>query len=154
MKSQAKYLFLILLGLTIGNGAQAQDDGHARSNDCGRLHIQIGNATPLKCQLITSKQVHGKLISSPPAMIPPGFSGRFDMYQTFYGPEIVLEYSCEGETISFVTQQNYCFMKAGQLSAKVLSSSPRLKASYTAERGSYYWGQPGIVNWVINSTEV
>lgn len=127
--------------------AKTHDD---EPNNCERLHIQIGNVTSKACQLVKSKVNHGNLVSAPPATIPAGFTMQFDIKQSFKGPDIELQYQCDNETITFRSQQNYCFMKAGKISGSIISSTANIHGSYTKEEGSYYWSKPGFINWVFS----
>lgn len=147
MKYKFTPLFVIFLNLMITTNAYAD----IKDNDCARLHIQIGNASNTACQLISSKVIHGTLVSSPPAMIMAGFTERFDVTQTYRGPEIVLVYSCGGKRITVASQQNYCLLKAGDVSGRIIAADENIHATYTTENGSYYWGRPGLINWVLTT---
>ena len=147
---RSSLIILALIGSFSSVWAADDDDDGNSQNSCGRLHIQIGNALNQSCQLRSKQVIHGNLITSPPVLIAPGFSARFDMRQTFYGPDIILEYRCHGESISFSSQQNYCFMKAGKITGKVFTNGTKLRATYTAEPGSAFWGRPGLISWVIS----
>lgn len=137
------FIFLTIFCVSVWAGNE--------KNDCGRLHIQIGNATKTACQLLKTKVIHGKLISSPPAMIPAGYTDRFDVFQTFSGPNVAVEYRCNGQQITLASAQNYCFLEAGQVNGSITERSGSLYATHTSENGSYYWGKPGLINWVITS---
>lgn len=140
------FKFTLLNFLMISTVLADQNDNY---NDCWRLHIQIGNATPSPCSLVQSKVIHGSLSSSPPSVIFPGMTERFDMHQTFRGPEIQLKYLCNGKQITFSSQQNYCLFRAGNIATQVISHDSAISAFTTTENGSYYWGKPGFVNWVL-----
>lgn len=140
-----RYSYFIMASLFFSVTSWASDE-----NNCGRLHVQIANGTSSVCQLISSKIVRGILISSPPTAILPGDSKRFDMTQAFSGPNIILEYSCHNEHVIFESQQNYCFLQAGDITGTLLPPiNPYLQVTYTAETGSFFWSRPGIINWFI-----
>lgn len=151
MKSISSVIMVLSVTLMMVSLSWAKDKDDEKPNDCGRLHVQIGNATSQPCQLIKTTLNHGKLVTSPPAVILPGYTERFDLTQTYYGPDIILEYQCQGHSLKFESQQNYCFLKAGQVSGVLYSIDPKLRASFTTENGSYYWSKPGLISWIINS---
>lgn len=139
-----KLLALIFLSSVMITTAWAKD------NDCANFHIQISNSTKSACVLTSQKVEHGRLITSPPLSILPNDSKRFDMSQTLYGPAIMLSYQCGSEIITITSQQNYCFMEAGDISGNILHPLPQnLNANYAALTGSYYWGRSGSINWSI-----
>lgn len=142
MRKYAVILFSLFITTPVWAGSE--------SNDCERLHVQIGNMTSTSCQLVSSNVIHGNLVTPPPATIPAGFTGQFDIKQTFHGPNVVLQYACNGEQVTFSSQQNYCFMKAGQITGTIVSSSSNIHGSFTAEEGSYFWSKPGLINWLIS----
>ncbi|WP_028387642.1 hypothetical protein [Legionella fairfieldensis] len=118
-------------------------------NACGTLHIQIANLTSESCFLVTSNLIHGSLHSSPPATILSNDSKRFEIAQTVYGPEINLEYNCNGKYITFKSQQEYCLFSAGKISGQIVSKTVGIDASYTTESGSAFWRKPGTINWKL-----
>lgn len=120
------------------------------SNDCGDFHIQISNISKNTCILTSQRVIHGTLITPPPTSIMPNDSKRFDMQQTFYGPSITLNYQCGDEIISFTSQQNYCYIEAGDIAGTITHPAPKnLNANFTALSGSFWWSKSGSINWQI-----
>lgn len=147
MQTKLKTIFLILTLIPLIAAAEDKQG----ENECGRLNIQIGNATKKPCRLSVYKVKHGKMLLAPPAVILPGYTERFDLKQTYHGPDIQLSYQCDKSAILFNSQQNYCLLKAGQIHAVVISKTPDIRARVTSERGSYYWGKPGLVSWIFEN---
>lgn len=121
----------------------------ANHNGCESLEIQIGNATNAACRLISTNIIHGSLVSAPPAVILSGYTERFTIHQTVYGPHILLEYNCDNKRIKIKTQQNFCFLKAGKITTETLYSAG-VEAMATNIPGSYLWDKPGFANWTFN----
>ena len=137
-----------LLSYASFNVAQAADS----DNDCSSLHIQISNLTKEACILTSQNVIHGNLITPPPLSILPNDSKRFDMMQTGYGPSIRLSYQCGADIITFTSQQNYCFLEAGDITGTITHPlSDNVTASYKAIIGSYFWGMSGSINWELIS---
>lgn len=120
-------------------------------NACATIHIQIANMTESKCTLAKSDLLHGYLDSSPPLTILANDSKNFDITQTVFGPDVTLEYNCGDESIIIESQQNYCYMLSGSVKGKIISKTPNIRAFYTADEGSYFWQQPGTINWTLIS---
>lgn len=137
---------ILMLGILVSPMCHAADT----LSDCGHFHLQIANLTKSACILTSQKVVHGNLISSPPTSIMPNDSKVFDMEQTYYGPSVILSYQCGEENITFKSQQNYCYLHAGNITGEVLDPQPVVnKISYKSVTGSYYWEKPGNINWEI-----
>jgi hypothetical protein len=143
-----KFMSICFVGCMLSNSVLADDS-------CGDFHIQISNLTGETCVLTSQKVSHGNLSTPPPISIPSGDSKRFDMSQTeFYGPEIRLSYQCGSENISFVSQQNYCAMEAGNITGILLSPLPEnINAYHAVLPGSYWWSKSGSINWEIVKLE-
>lgn len=119
---------------------------------CAYLQIQIANATNQICHLVSSDVIHGSLLTAPPAALFPGNTRSFYMSQTLYGPHITVQYRCSNEIVTLTSQQNYCALEAGDISASVGQPFPRsMRVDYIKQTGSYYWDTPGMVSWVISS---
>lgn len=149
-----KKILIISVAALLACTAQA---AFAHSGDeigCSTLHIQIANDTPTSCRLIDRKVIHGNMETSPPEAILSGDSSRFDMVETLKGPEVDLTYRCNGKTITFKTQQNYCSiftLGAGSIHTEVLSHDSGIHAKANSDMGSYIWSRPGQVSWTLSS---
>jgi hypothetical protein len=121
-------------------------------SSCGNFNIQITNLSKVSCILINQDVSHGNTISAPPGSIMPTESKAFDMRQTeFYGPSIKLSYQCDKEIVIFNSQQNNCFLGAGDIMGSVSNIlSSTIIATYTASEGEWWWSTPGKINWTIS----
>ena len=148
MKIIHKFLLTLFLSLTFSVPAWADED-----NECGILKVQIANGTHHICYLVSSDVVHGNLMDQPPAALIPGQAKRFAMSQTLYGPHIVITYRCEGNFITITSQQNYCFLEAGNITGNISPPYPKnISVNSVIESGSYYWSKPGMISWIFSST--
>ncbi len=133
--------------VTSSTAAIAEDD-----SNCGSLSLMISNNTTETCQLIQKDVKYGKISSSTqvPVLISPGNSSfPFEMQQLFYGPAIVLTYQCGNDhTITFESQQDYCFFSAGNINATVYSAQS-MSAKYQKDTGSSFWDRHGTINWTL-----
>lgn len=121
-------------------------------NACERLHITVTNATSSSCNLVGSRLRHGgfsKNSTIPKSIIQGETSHPIILIQNTMGPELELTYRCgEGKVISFVSQQNLCFFRAGSIHADINKQSGLL-ASYTIQEGSFFWSKYGTIQWKI-----
>lgn len=141
-----KYLLSLALVSLVHTCAYADEE-----NPCGILHIQIANLTHKSCFLTKSNLIHGNFLSSPPTTILSNDSKKFDVAQTIFGPNIVLQYSCGDQQITFSSQQDLCFISAGKITGQVQTKTLNIDAYYNAESGSFIWNKPGIINWSLTN---
>lgn len=138
-------LSTVLLSSFITGMAHADDD-----NNCNKLSILITNSTGSTCTLINSYLRHGyyKYTSSVPMYIPANTTASpIFLEQGIFGPDLELSYSCgNGKLITFSSQQNLCFLSAGNVNGRVLYSQNTL-ADYQTLNGSWFWSQHGSINW-------
>lgn len=129
----------------------AQDDYNA----CANLSVAITNTTEKPCLLIKKTHPYGIMISN--SMIPTYLAAHmyyvFEMAQWGYGPDITLTYQCGADhDITFRTQQDYCLLNRGDITAVVLKRH-KLNAVADTELGSYFFGYHGSVSWTITSVD-
>ncbi|MHA7840698.1 MAG: hypothetical protein ACX932_02420 [Gammaproteobacteria bacterium] len=149
-----KNTVIISLLLLCTNVQAALADSSAHENGCSILHVQIANdmKSQQSCRLISTNIIHGNMDSSPPQSIIDGNSSRFDMVETFYGPEIELTYNCNDKQITFKTQQGYCMMfkgGAGAITTEIKHRDLGINAKPIVHKGSWLWSRPGQVTWSI-----
>ncbi len=141
-----KIMLLTLLLSNFITGIVHADD----VNNCGKLSILITNLTPSTCTLVNSYLRHGyyKYTSSVPMYIPANTTaGPVFIEQSIFGPDLELSYSCgDGKLITFSSQQNLCFLGAGDVYGRVLFSQ-NTSADYQAIIGSWFWEQHGVISW-------
>lgn len=139
---------LAALSLSSGIGFAADD------NNCGYLSIAISNNNPTSCTLVRKDIRHGNMSSGTqvPGLIPAGgVSFPFELSQTIFGPSVVLTYQCaDDQEITFESQQNLCFLSAGNITGTVYSAR-NMRAFYTSENGSYWWSSHGFISWTLAS---
>lgn len=120
------------------------------ANPCGRLHVVITNSTQNECGLASWDVKHGELLSSLPASLKSRTQASFDIEQAKgFGPEVKFAYTCANKAVDFFSQQNYCFLKAGKISATFEPSSPGISARYSVREGSYGRHRYGELMWFI-----
>lgn len=119
--------------------------------DCGYLNITILNRSGHTC-LLNSAQVGGGRIvyGAPSHEIQNGeMSANFRMQQSYtQGPRIRLSYTCQNKTIVMTSQQNFCFLEAGNISGQVESTN-NVFANFVATPGYYWYKIPGQIFWTI-----
>ena len=119
----------------------------ASENHCGEMQVRISTTPGQHCVLTGSHLLHGNLLygQSIPAVITEAPSS-FVMHQSFFGPEVDLEYVCnQGERFHIRTRQDLCIMMAGNIHTQ--TDSPSVHVSVL--QGSYFWGTHGTVTWVL-----
>lgn len=74
---------------------------------CETMHVQLVNNATTYCQLSFMRVLGGSLMSLPPQSILVNDSKTFDMSSSyFYGPDIILEYSCGAKSLRFEVKQS------------------------------------------------
>lgn len=121
---------------------------------CGTLHVQITNNTSNICEMTDTYIYRGLINSSIPKTIAPNASASFDISQVnLYGPDVQLSYNCgyhpTHAKITIRSHQNYCMLKAGDISGSIVDSE-NMRATYTSEEGSYGDAAPGHINWLLS----
>lgn len=121
-------------------------------NNCGFLSLMISNSTTETCQLIKKDVKYGKISSSTqvPVLIAPGHSSfPFEMRQLYYGPALILTYQCGNDhTITFESQQDYCYWSAGNING-IVYSVENMSATHQKDMGSALWNRHGTINWTF-----
>jgi hypothetical protein len=149
----AIFTVLFLVNVANANDREKVIQADAPPNNCVYLSVQISNNTNANCLLIDKQVMHGRMSANTqaPVLIQAGDSAYpFEMRQQIYGPDIVLTYECgEGNQISFESQQDFCILKAGEISGNVLYTTTNLAAKSTKDRGSYLWNRHGAINWLL-----
>jgi len=128
-------------------------DGSEDDNKCSVLSILIVNTTPDTCKLVYQNLSHGYVISNShiPAFIPSNTSApALELLQGWWsGPAITLTYQCgENRQITLYTKQNYCFLEAGNITART-TNTQNMQADSIARMGSWFWGQHGTLSWAL-----
>ncbi len=116
---------------------------------CGYLHIAMINNTGHNCILTGKKVINSYRVDGAiPEFIPNNtLTPSFRIQQTYTsGPQISLEYQCENKTIKITSQQDYCFMAAGQITGKTQLSN-NAHADYATMTGSYWGDIHGQIIW-------
>lgn len=119
---------------------------------CGFLNVTIINASGKTCSLQRSKIYNGTLDDSTiPTSIAAGeMTSSFSLEQTYTrGPSVLLSYQCGANSISFVSEQNFCFISAGSISGLV-ETAKNMSGEYTAIMGDYWSGLPGQITWTLS----
>ncbi len=135
-------MLIAMMGLTCAAGAT-----HAMS--CAYLNIILSNTTSNACKLVKEDLKRGSyaLFTSAPTYLRADSSWQIVLQQSFYGPNLSLTYSCgDDKEITFNSQQDFCFLAAGDVTAQVLDSK-NMTAMPNTTPGSYLLGQPGSINW-------
>ena len=121
------------------------------SENCGQLHILISNHTSNDCTLVAQTVIHGSLesgISIPTHIDAKTDAKAFIMSQMGYGPDILLTYQCgEGKKITFESQQDACYYKAGEIKATLLDASNM--DGFSQVQSGDLSGKAGIVSWIF-----
>ena len=119
---------------------------------CGYLNVTIVNATGQACTLQNAKIYSGVLDDSViPATVASGeMTPSFSLEQTHTrGPSVLLNYKCGSKSISFVSEQNFCFLSAGSISGRVETAN-NMDGQYTTIPGDYWSGLPGQITWTLS----
>lgn len=123
---------------------------------CSKLELFLVNATENACSLEKQALKHGAIIfaSQLPHYLPP-FSTTTPVVlaQPFIGsgPAIELTYRCgNNKFISLYTKQNYCFLQAGDITARI-TNEENMKASRSIKTGSYSHSLPGKITWTLQN---
>lgn len=131
-------------------GDNYPDNSPSDVNLCGFLFIHIANTTSAPCLLTDYKIIGGGIEKRIPKKIEPGMQRKFIMGQSIGAPTgIEVQYNCNGQTISFESQQPFCFLGAGSVTGKVTHADSGIQASYTKKDGSDWDETPGIIHWTI-----
>ena len=117
---------------------------------CGELNIIIQNYTGVACTLQKSHVSSGYLSSEIPQSIPPNHSSdTITLEQGYFsGISSMLAYRCGSETIEIRSNQNYCFLQAGQVSGQVYTADS-IHVRYIAKNGSWWSSNPGRMTWSL-----
>lgn len=144
-----KKISLILLGSVLASTTYAD-------SSCGELIVEITNATSGVCVRDTVWDLkHGEFLTSPnypPSTINPHMIANFKLGQRAgFGPDLQVTYHCQsGAAVTFDSQQDFCILKAGKITGKVISSDPGIHASYKALEGSYS-NYGGVIQWTLSA---
>lgn len=121
------------------------------SENCGQFHILISNHTSDTCTLVAQTVIHGQLesgVSIPTVIEAKTDAKAFVMSQLGYGPDLLLTYQCgEGKKITFESQQDACYYKAGEIKATLLDAS-NMDGFSQVQTGDLS-GKAGIVSWIF-----
>ena len=119
---------------------------------CGFLNVTIINGSGKTCSLQSSKIYNGILEDSviPTSIAVGEMTLSFSLEQTYItGPSILLSYRCGNNSISFVSEQNFCFLNAGSISGRVETAN-NMSGEFAAIMGDYWSGLPGQITWTLS----
>lgn len=123
----------------------------AFSENCGQLHVLISNHASDACTLVAQTLIHGQLESgsSIPTYIPAKTDAKsFSLAQMGYGPDLLLTYQCgEGKKITFESQQDSCYYKAGDVKGTLLDAT-NMDGFNQIQTGDFS-GKAGIISWIF-----
>lgn len=139
-----KKTLVTLLGLTCITGV-------THSMSCAYLNIILTNTSKTACKLVKQDLQRGSyaLFTSAPTYLYPDASWQIVLQQSFYGPNLTLTYACgDGKEVTFSSQQDFCFLAAGDVNAQVLDAK-NMTAIPSTTPGSWLLAQPGSINWSL-----
>ena len=125
---------------------------YASDNNCGKLSILITNTTNAECKLVKKQLNHGYFMYS--SLVPGVISAHstaqpFVLTQSVFGPDIDLTYQCgNASQITIHSQQDLCFLSAGNVDASVLGQK-NMSAWSVPSEGSSLWNQHGSIHWAF-----
>lgn len=118
--------------------------------DCGNLAMTIVNDTDKACVLRYSTFYAGKSEDPIPTLIPAhSTSPKFYLKQDLSGIGLFLDYRCEGNVVTFYSQQESCWFNAGKIAGFDYYVND-LVVDYHAVVGSYWGSLPGQMTWTIH----
>ncbi|AHE67328.1 hypothetical protein [Legionella oakridgensis] len=118
---------------------------------CGYFNVSLENYTGYPCAVLAATVRGGNITGGGvPQYVGNGeMMPSFQMQQGFFsGPKIQLDLQCGNKTVTLFSQQNYCFLEAGNVSGDV-STPNNIHAKYIAANGSYWYSRPGSIVWTI-----
>ncbi len=115
---------------------------------CGQVMVMIQSAANAKVTGVSCN--HGSapipVASLPP--IGPNEPAVVPLVQSSYGPDCTITVQGSGTNVATLqVQQNFCSLKAGQVTASVTSGSAALIGTAS---GSYSGNVPGVVWFTVN----
>jgi len=125
--------------------------------ECLTLNVEIANDTAAACELTNVNRKYGSLSTAPAMSIPSGETAKFKIKQTFAparGPDITVNYVCNGQAFSVRSQQNYCSTSAGNITGEIKFIDAGLFAQHTFDKGKHVAlvskkGKQGTSTWLI-----
>lgn len=131
------------------NSAYASD---IRDLQCGYLHIFINNQSGHTCFLNYQRVDNGQLANGSmiPDSIKNGEKTQAIVMQQGYtrGPNLRLEYDCEDNLVVMTSQQNLCWLTAGNITGDTINTN-EVYASYESKMGSWWNATPGEITWTL-----
>lgn len=123
------------------------------ANHCQELDLTVTNKTGNVCHLVETNVKHGQFVhgTHAPSFIDNGTeSESFVIRQeTFNGPDIILNFDCNGKSVSIEAHQDLCVLYQGNIVTRILSAD-NMGARSENQKGSYIWSTHGEVRWRLH----